>query len=122
MPPGQEVVWLDKKGVSHNLASCHCWRCHIHRLTGLVSGGRVTEQESRLEPQKLNLSTTIQAPRTATLAEAAQGLRSRWLVLGIVLIGSFMAVLDVFIVTQGITPLQTTLGAGGAYFELFVSL
>ena len=68
MPPGQEVVWLDKKGVSHNLASCHCWRCHIHRLTGLVSGGRVTEQESRLEPQKLNLSTTIQAPRTATLA------------------------------------------------------
>src|SRR2546425_13244422 len=82
------MVWLDKRGVSHNLASCHCWRCHIHRLTALVSGGRVTEDESRLEPQKLNLSTTIQLPRTATLAEVAEGLRSRWLVLGIVLIGS----------------------------------
>ncbi len=122
MPPSQEVVWLDKRGVSHNLASCHCWRCHIHRLTALVSGGRVTEHESRLEPQKLNLSPTIQLPRTATVAEAAQGLRSRWLVLGIVLIGSFMAVLDVFIVTQGLPSIKATLGAGGADLELVVSV
>jgi len=122
MPPGQEMVWLDKRGVSHNLASCHCWRCHIHRLTGLVSGGRITEHESRLEPQKLNLSTTIQVPGTATLGEAAQGLRSHWLVLGIVLIGSFMAVLDVFIVTQGLPSIKTTLGAGGADLELVVSV
>src|SRR2546425_16655 len=122
MPPGQEIVWLDKRGVSHNLASCQCWSCHIHGLTGLVSGGRVIEHESRLEPQKLNLSTTIQAPRTATLAGAAQRLRSRWLVLGIVLIGSFMAVLDVFIVTQGLPSIKTTLGAGGADLELVVSV
>src|SRR5213594_74832 len=122
MPPGQEMVWLDKRGVSHNLASCHCLRCHIHRLTGLVSGGSIIEHESRLEPQKLSLSTTIQAPRTATLAETSQGLRSRWLVLGIVLIGSFMAVLDVFIVTQGLPSIKATLGAGGADLELVVSV
>src|SRR6266705_376553 len=112
MPPGQEMVWLDKRGVSHNLASCQCWRCHIH----------VIEHESRLEPKNLNLSNTIQAPHTATLAEAAQGLRSRWLVLGIVLIGSFMAVLDVFIVTQGLPSIKDTLGAGGADLELVVSV
>src|SRR2546430_14496076 len=91
MPPGQEMVWLDKRGVSHNLASCQCWRCHIHRLTGLASGGRVTERESRVEPQKLSLSTTIQLPRTATLAEVAEGLRRRWLVLGILLLRSVLA-------------------------------
>src|SRR2546425_13231401 len=107
------MVWLDKRGVSHNLASCHCWRCHIHRLTALVSGGRVTEHESRLEPQKLNLWTTIQLPRTATLAEVAEGLRSRWLVLGIVLIGSFLAVLDVFILNQTLTSIKASLGGGG---------
>src|SRR5260370_1443275 len=122
MPPGQEMVWLDKRGVSHNLASCHCWRCHIHRLTGLISSGRLTEPESRLELQNLNLSTTIQAPRTATLAEAAQGLRSRWLVLGIVLIGSFMAVLDVFIVTQGLPSIKATLGGRGADLEPVLSV
>lgn len=122
MPLGQEMVWLDRKGVSHNLASCHCWRCHIHRLTGLISGGRIAEHESRFEPQRLNLSTTIQLPQTATVAEAAQAFRSRWLVLGIVLIGSFMAVLDVFIVTQGLPSIKTTLGAGGADLELVVSV
>src|SRR3989442_14427982 len=117
MPPGQEMFWLDKRGVSNNLASCRCWKCQIHRLTGLFSGGRVIEHESRLEPKNLNLSNTIQAPHTATLAEAAQGLRSRWLVLGIVLIGSFIAVLDGFIVTQGIPSIQATLGAGGGDLE-----
>ncbi|HVH15042.1 MAG TPA: MFS transporter [Candidatus Angelobacter sp.] len=122
MPPGREMVWLDKRGVSHNLASCHCWRCHIHRLTGLTSGGRIAEHEPRLEPQRLNLSTTIQYPRTATVAESAQASRSRWLVLGIVLIGSFMAVLDVFIVTQGLPSIKTTLGAAGADLELVVSV
>src|SRR3989442_7331029 len=114
MPPGQEMVWLDKRGVSHNLASCQCWRCHIHRLTGLVSGGRVIEHESRLEPKNLNLSNTIQAPHTATLAEAAQGLRSRWLVLGIVLIGSVMAGLDGFILTPRIPSIKASpCGRGG---------
>ena len=122
MPPGQEMVWLDKNGVSHNVASCECWRCHIHRLSGLYSGGRIAEHESRLEPQRLNLSTTVQLPRAATEGLLAQPLRSRWLILGIVLIGSFMAVLDVFIVTQGLPSIKTTLGAGGADLELVVSV
>ena len=122
MPSSQEMVWLDKKGVSHNVASCHCWRCHIHRLTGIISGGRITEHESSLEPQRLNLSTTVQYPQTAKLTDASQAFRSRWLVLGIVLIGSFMAVLDVFIVTQGLPSIKTTLGAAGADLELVVSV
>lgn len=122
MPPGLEMVWIDKKGVSHNLASCKCWRCHIHRLAGLVSGGTLAEHDSRLEPQRLNLSTTVQLPRAATEVPSAQSLRSRWLILGIVLIGSFMAVLDVFIVTQGLPSIKTTLGAGGADLELVVSV
>ena len=122
MPSSQEMVWLDKKGVSHNVASCHCWRCHVHRLTGIISGGRITEHESSLDSQRLNLSTTVRYPQTAKLEDASQVLRSRWLVLGIVLIGSFMAVLDVFIVTQGLPSIKTTLGAAGADLELVVSV
>ena len=121
MPPGMEMVWVDKKGVSHNLASCTCWRCHIHRLSGIVSGGRITEHESELEPQKLSLSSTIQLSRSATVVEA-EAIRNRSLVLSIVLIGAFMATLDAFIVTQGLPSIKTTLGAGGADLELVVSV
>src|SRR5207249_8523489 len=48
-------------------------------------------------------------------------LRRRWLILGVVLVGSFMAVLDVFIVTQGLPSIKTTLGAGVSDLELVVS-
>jgi EmrB/QacA subfamily drug resistance transporter len=52
---------------------------------------------------------------------AALALRRRWLILGVVLVGSFMAILDVFIVTQGLPSIKTTLGAGVADLELVVS-
>src|SRR5207244_8319446 len=42
-------------------------------------------------------------------------------ILGVVLVGSFMAVLDVFIVTQGLPSIKTTLGAGVSDLELVVS-
>jgi len=59
-------------------------------------------------------------PRAVETA-AALALRRRWLILGVVLVGSFMAVLDVFIVTQGLPSIRTTLGAGVSDLELVVS-
>jgi EmrB/QacA subfamily drug resistance transporter len=47
--------------------------------------------------------------------------RRRWLILGIILFGAFMAILDVFIVTQALPSINTTLGAGSADLELVVS-
>src|SRR5256712_4271014 len=117
------MEWLDKKGISHPVASCHCWRCHVFRLTGLVSGGRLVETESRLDLGSSKLSTELEVPREARVAETATALafRRRWLILGVVLVGSFMAVLDVFIVTQGLPSIKTSLGAGVADLELVVS-
>src|SRR2546429_5252616 len=117
------MEWLDKKGISHPVASCHCWRCHVFRLTGLVSGGRLVETESRLDLGSSKLSTELEVPREARVAETATALafRRRWLILGVVLVGSFMAILDVFIVTQGLPSIKTTLGAGVADLELVVS-
>jgi EmrB/QacA subfamily drug resistance transporter len=51
----------------------------------------------------------------------ALALHRRWLILGVVLVGSFMAILDVFIVTQGLPSIKTSLGAGVADLELVVS-
>src|SRR5579864_8039417 len=45
----------------------------------------------------------------------------RWIILGVVLVGSFMAILDVFIVVQGLPSIRTSLGAGAADLELVVS-
>jgi EmrB/QacA subfamily drug resistance transporter len=59
-------------------------------------------------------------PRAVETA-VALALRRRWLILGVVLVGSFMAVLDVFIVTQGLPSIRTTLGAGLSDLELVVS-
>ena len=117
------MEWLDKKGIGHHLASCSCWRCHLFRLVGLVSAGRLAEAESRFEPQSLSLSTKLELPQPRRAAETAEALalRRRWLILGVVLVGSFMAILDVFIVTQGLPSIKTTLGAGVSDLELVVS-
>jgi EmrB/QacA subfamily drug resistance transporter len=117
------MEWLDKKGISHHVASCPCWRCNIFRLVGLVSGGKLAESKSRLNWESSKPSTELDMPQTARVTETAiaLALRRRWLILGVVLVGSFMAVLDVFIVTQGLPSIKTTLGAGVADLELVVS-
>jgi EmrB/QacA subfamily drug resistance transporter len=89
---------------------------------GLVSAGRLVESESRLEPIGFSVSTRLELPQPrAVETAAALALRRRWLILGVVLVGSFMAVLDVFIVTQGLPSIRTTLGAGVSDLELVVS-
>src|SRR5712692_10039708 len=116
------MEWLDGKGIGHHVASCPCWRCHLFRLIGLVSAGRLVESESRLEPLGASVSTKLELPQPrAVETAAALALRRRWLILGVVLVGSFMAVLDVFIVTQGLPSIRTTLGAGVSDLELVVS-
>ena len=117
------MEWLDKKGIGHHVASCPCWRCHLFRLIGLVSAGRLGEAGSRFEPQSVKLSTRLELPQPRKRAETAEALalRRRWLILGVVLVGSFMAILDVFIVTQGLPSIKTTLGAGVSDLELVVS-
>jgi EmrB/QacA subfamily drug resistance transporter len=116
------MEWLDSKGTGHHIASCPCMRCHLFRLIGLVSAGRLVESESRLEPLGARVSTRLELPRPRPVETAAAlALRSRWLILGVVLVGSFMAVLDVFIVTQGLPSIRTTLGAGVSDLELVVS-
>src|SRR5712692_1488505 len=116
------MEWLERKGTGHHIASCPCWRCHLFRLVGLVSAGRLVESESRLEPLGASVSTRVELlqPRAVETA-AALALRRRWLILGVVLVGSFMAILDVFIVTQGLPSIRTTLGAGVSDLELVVS-
>jgi EmrB/QacA subfamily drug resistance transporter len=64
----------------------------------------------------LSQPATVTATATATLAY-----RRRWVILGVVLVGSFMAILDVFIVVQGLPSIRTSLGAGAADLELVVS-
>src|SRR5467141_614609 len=117
------MEWLDRKGTGHHVASCPCWRCHLFRLIGLVSAGRLAEAESRFRPQSDSLSTRLELPQPARAAETAEALalRRRWLILGVVLVGSFMAILDVFIVTQGLPSIKTTLGACVSDLELVVS-
>ena len=109
--------------MGHHVASCPCWRCHLFRLIGLVSAGRLGEAGSRFEPQSVKLSTRLELPQPRKRAETAEApaLRRRWLILGLVLVGSFMAILDVFIVTQGLPSIKTTLGAGVSDVELVVS-
>jgi EmrB/QacA subfamily drug resistance transporter len=89
----------------------------------LVSGGNLAERESRLDPGGPRLSTELELlqPARAVETAAALALHRRWLILGVVLVGSFMAILDVFIVTQGLPSIKTTLGAGVADLELVVS-
>src|SRR5467141_1465625 len=116
------MEWLDRKGTGHRIASCPCWRCHLFRLIGLVSAGRLVESESRLEPLGASVSTRLELPQPRAVETAdAVALGRRWLILGVVLVGSFMAVLDVFIVTQGLPSIRTTLGAGVSDLELVVS-
>jgi EmrB/QacA subfamily drug resistance transporter len=117
------VEWLDKKGISHQVESCPCWRCHVFRLVGSVSGGNLAERASRLDRGSSKLSTELELPQPARAVEtaAALALQGRWLILGVVLVGSFMAILDVFIVTQGLPSIKTSLGAGVADLELVVS-
>jgi len=116
------MEWLDGKGIGHHVASCPCWRCHIFRLIGLVSAGRLVESVSRLESLGSSVSTQLELPQPRAVETAAAfALRRRWLILGVVLVGSFMAVLDVFIVTQGLPSIRTTLGAGVSDLELVVS-
>ena len=92
------MEWLDEKDINHQVASCPCWKCHVFRLIGLVSAGRLAENESRLEPRSSSLSTKLELPQPPRAVETAAELahRRRWLILGVVLVGSFMAVLDVF--------------------------
>src|SRR5438309_10794856 len=117
------MEWLDKKGISHRVALCPCWKCHGFRLVGLASGGRLGESGSRFDPGSSKFSTKLELPQPARVAETATvlALRRRWLILGVVLVGSFMAILDVFIVTQGLPSIKTSLGAGVADLELVVS-
>jgi len=118
-----KMEWLDKKGISHQVTSCPCRRCHLFRLVGLVSGGNLAERESRLDRGSPKISTELELPQPAIAAETATALalHRRWLILGVVLVGSFMAILDVFIVTQGLPSIKTSLGAGVADLELVVS-
>ena len=83
----------------------------------------MAESVSRLEPQGSTLSTRLELPQPPAITETATALalRRRWLILGVVLVGSFMAILDVFIVTQGLPSIRTTLGAGVSDLELVVS-
>jgi EmrB/QacA subfamily drug resistance transporter len=116
------MEWLDRKGTGHHIASCPCWRCHLFRLIGLVSAGRLAESESRLEPLGASVSTRLELPQPRAVETAeALALRRRWLILGVVVVGSFMAAVDVFIVTQGLPSIRTTLGAGVSDLELVVS-
>jgi len=116
------MIWEDGKNVSHDVASCDCSKCHNYRLVSLVSGGRLLEAESTIPIRSPTLSArTVQAPRRVAETVTLPALRRRWLILGVVLVGSFMAILDVFIVTQGLPSIRTTLGAGGADLELVVS-
>lgn len=116
------MEWLDKKGLGHHVPSCPCWRCHLFRWVGLTSAGRLGETESRFEPRNASLPTRLEPPRPRTVETIAiEAQRSRWLILGVVLVGSFMAVLDVFIVTQGLPSIKSTLGAGVSDLELVVS-
>src|SRR5437899_1504312 len=81
------------------------------------------ESGSRFDPGSSKFSTKLELPQPARVAETATvlALRRRWLILGVVLVGSFMAILDVFIVTQGLPSIKTSLGAGVADLELVVS-
>src|SRR5438132_11861405 len=103
------MEWLDRKGMGHHVASCPCWRCHLFRLIGLVSAGRLDAAESRFQSQTASLSTRLKLPQPARAAETAEALalRTRWLILGGVLLGSFMAVPDVFVVAHGIPSINT---------------
>src|SRR5260370_15125171 len=115
------MEWIDGKGIGHHVASCPCWRCHLFRLIGLVSAGRL-ESESRLEPLGASVSTRLELPQSrAVETAAALVLRRRWLILGVVLVGSFMAVLDVFIVTQALPSIRTTLDVGADDLKLICS-
>src|SRR6267143_4666135 len=117
------MEWLDRKGTGHHIASCPCWRCHLFRLIGLVSAGRLADSEARHELLGASASTILELPQPRAVETAASlALRRRWLILGVVLVGSFMAVLDVFIVTQGLPSIRTTLGAGVSDLELVVSV
>ncbi len=117
------MEWLDKKHHNHMVASCPCWKCHVFRLAGLLSGGKLGERESRGNQLDSKLSAELELSHPAIVAETATALahRRRWLILGVVLVGSFMAILDVFIVTQGLPSIKTTLGAGVSDLELVVS-
>jgi len=117
------MEWLDKKHHNHMVASCPCWKCHVFRLAGLLSGGKLGERESRGDQLDSKLSAELELSHPAIVAETATALAHsrRWLILGVVLVGSFMAILDVFIVTQGLPSIRTTLGAGVSDLELVVS-
>ncbi len=117
------MEWLDKKHHNHLVASCPCWKCQLFRLAGLLSGGKLGERESRGNQLDSKLSAELELSHPAIVAETATTLahHRRWLILGVVLVGSFMAILDVFIVTQGLPSIKTTLGAGVSDLELVVS-
>src|SRR5260370_25010015 len=86
------MEWLDGKGIGHHVASCPCWRCHLFRLIGRVSAGRLVESESRLELLGASVSTRLELPQPRAVETApALALRSPCLILVVVLAGSFMA-------------------------------
>src|SRR5438128_12595412 len=105
------MEWLDKKGISHQVASCPCWKCHGFRLVGLASGGRLGESGSRFDPESSKFSTQLELQQPARVAETARALavRRRWSILGVVVVGSFMPLLDVVIAAQGLDLIQSSL-------------
>jgi EmrB/QacA subfamily drug resistance transporter len=117
------MQWLDSRSVKHHVATCHCWRCSLHRVVGLASGGRLTEPEPMRDMGIRRVSTAAQLLSPAQVVEtpAELALRRRWLILGVVLVGAFMGILDVFIVIQGLPSIKTTFGAGAAELELVVA-
>src|SRR3989441_6458192 len=94
------------------------FQTHWVSLRRQIGGKRIQTRPGRSKP-----STELEVPQEARVAETATALafRRRWLILGVVLVGSFMAILDVFIVTQGLPSIKATLGAGVADLELVVS-
>src|SRR5207245_10171071 len=103
------MEWLDKKGISHRVALCPCWKCHGFRLVGLASGGRLGESGSRFDPGSSKFSTKLELPQPAKVAETATALalRRRLLILGVVLVGSFMVILDVVVGDDGLASFST---------------
>src|SRR5260370_41449013 len=108
------MEWQDKKHHNHMVASCPCWKCHVFRLAGLLSGGKLGERESRGNQLDSKLSAKLELSHPAIVAETATPLahNSRLLILRVLLVGSFMGILVVFIVTQGLPSIINTPGSG----------
>src|SRR5260370_10766173 len=110
------MEWQDKNHHTHMVASCPCWKCHVFRLAGLLSGGKLGERESRGNQLDSKLSAKLELSHPAIVAETATALAHsrRWLTLWVVLVGSIIAILAGVYLSQSLPSLTTTLAAGSS--------